>query len=101
MTLPVPRSTSHGSLDKWVAGGQAAAVVSGAFCLSSNNWQPAAAEAEASPLVGPNLGGRAWIIDPDGEVVATTSEQHPFATASIDLAAAAGGKQTYPRYISD
>ena len=34
--LVCPRVTPKRSVDKWIAGGRAAAVVSGAFCLSSN-----------------------------------------------------------------
>ena len=34
--LVCPRATGVASNDKWIAGGRAAAVVSGAYCLSSN-----------------------------------------------------------------
>ena len=91
--LCVPRATPHGSTDKWLAGGQAAAVCSGAYCLSSNLWAP---EGGAE-----NLGGLAWIIDPEGEVLATTDLDNPFATAEIDLDLARQSKSTYPRYVPE
>lgn len=91
--LCVPRATPHGTAPKWLSGGQAAAVCSGAFCLSSNLWNPPGSRAD--------LGGLGWIIDPDGAVIATTSAEKPFATAEIDLDFAVLSKNTYPRYVSE
>ena len=91
--LCVPRATPHGNVDKWVAGGQAAAVCSGAYCLSSNLWAPVGS--------GANLGGGGWIIDPDGGVLARTDEDAPFASVEIDLELARGSKATYPRYVEE
>ncbi len=91
--LCVPRATPHGSVEKWLAGGQASAVCSGAYCLSSNLWAP----------VGdaPDAGGLAWVIDPEGNVLATTDPDNPFATVEIDLDFAAQSKSTYPRYVPE
>ncbi len=91
--LCVPRATPHGSVDKWLAGGQAAAVCSGAYCLSSNLWAPKGE--------GPSMGGLAWIIDPEGNVLTKTDEHNPFATAEIDLDFARASKKTYPRYVPE
>jgi len=91
--LCVPRATPHASVDKWLAGGQAAAVCSGAYCLSSNLWAPKGA--------GPDLGGLSWIIDPEGNVLATTDADTPFASAEIDLEFAQASKSTYPRYVPE
>lgn len=91
--LCVPRATPHGSVDKWLAGGQAAAVCSGAYCLSSNLWAPKDA--------GPDLGGLSWIIDPEGNILAKTDQDSPFATAEIDLGFARESKATYPRYVPE
>ena len=91
--LCVPRATPHGTIKKWLAGGQAAAVCSGAYCLSSNLWAPAGD--------GPDLGGLGWIIDPEGNVLATTDAEAPFATVEIDLAFARQSKSTYPRYVPE
>ena len=91
--LCVPRGTPHGTLDKWLAGGQAAAVCSGAYCLSSNLWAPKGD--------GPNLGGVGWVIDPEGNVLATTDADSPFATVEVDLEFSRHSKSTYPRYVPE
>jgi N-carbamoylputrescine amidase len=88
-----PRATPHDTLDKWVAGGQAAAVVSGAFALSSNRASRDGGQA--------NLGGQGWIVDPDGKVLGLTSRERPFLTLDLDLQKADRAKRTYPRYIED
>lgn len=91
--LCVPRATPHGTVDKWLAGGQTAAVCSGAYCLSSNLWAP--------KDNGPDLGGLGWIIDPEGNILATTNADNPYATAEIDLDFAISSKATYPRYVPE
>jgi N-carbamoylputrescine amidase len=89
-----PRVTPASSTDKWIAGGRTAAVVSGAYCLSSN-------------LVGPNIpgsdfGGTGWVIEPEaGDVLGTTSASEPFLTMDIDIGRAEAAKTTYPRYVAD
>ena len=91
--LCVPRATPHGNVDKWIAGGQAAAVCAGAYCLSSNLW--------AAKGSGANLGGGSWIIDPEGKLLARTDEATPFASAQVDLEWARASKATYPRYVAE
>jgi N-carbamoylputrescine amidase len=91
--LAVPRATPRETLDKWLAGGRAAAVIAGAFTLSSNSI--------SRPNDLANLGGQGWIIGPDGEVLGLTSPDQPFVTIDLDLAAAEHAKQTYPRDVSD
>lgn len=91
--LACPRATYASSSDKWLAGGRTAAVVSGAYCLSSNFDGPAAEGA---------WGGTGWIIEPEeGEVLAVTSAEQPFATVEVDLGVADRAKKTYPRYVDD
>ena len=87
-----PRSTPRPTNDKWLAGGRTAAVVSGAYCLSSNH---------AGRSGGVDLGGAGWLCDPDGAVLATTNEAEPFVTLELDLGAADRAKSTYPRYVDD
>ncbi|MDE2854796.1 MAG: carbon-nitrogen hydrolase family protein [Chloroflexota bacterium] len=87
-----PRSTPLHTNDKWLAGGRAAAVVSGAFCLSSNH---------AGHAGRMELGGAGWICDPDGVLLATTSAEEPFVTLNLDLEMANEAKSTYPRYVDD
>ncbi|MHA7870895.1 MAG: carbon-nitrogen hydrolase family protein [Hyphococcus sp.] len=91
--LCVPRATPHETTQKWLTGGQAAAVSSGAYCLSSNLWRPKGA--------GANCGGLAWVVDPEGNILAQTDEDNPFATVDIDLEFAKASKSTYPRYVKE
>ncbi|MCT4610262.1 MAG: carbon-nitrogen hydrolase family protein [Pelagimonas sp.] len=91
--LCVPRATPHGSTEKWLAGGQASAVCSGAYSLSSNLWAP-----KGEKL---NAGGLGWVIDPEGNVLARTDVANPFATVEIDLDFARASKTTYPRYVPE
>ena len=91
--LLCPRATLAPSADKWLAGGRAAAVVSGAFCLSSNFAGPTAAGLD-------RWGGLGWVIEPEeGDVRGTTTEDAPFRTIEIDPAVADAAKRTYPRYV--
>jgi len=92
--LACPRATPASTVAKWVAGGQTAAVVSGAFCLSSNIGGVSGS--------GIKWGGSGWIIEPEeGRVLGVTSRERPFLTLDIDLAAAEAAKHTYPRYVPD
>jgi len=90
--LANPRGTPRSSVDKWLAGGRALAVMSGAYCISSNR---------SGNSQGIEWGGTGWIIDPDGEVLATTSDAQPFVTVDIDLAKAYEAKKTYPRDVKE
>ena len=90
--LACPRATEKATVDKWIAGGRAAAVMAGAFCISSNR---------AGEGSGIHWGGNGWIIDPDGELLGLTSSDDPFLTLDLDLEAAERAKATYPRYIAE
>jgi N-carbamoylputrescine amidase len=90
--LANPRGTPRGSVDKWLAGGRALAVMAGAYCISSNR---------SGASQGIQWGGTGWIIDPDGEVLTTTSDANPFVTVEIDLHAADDAKKTYPRDVKE
>jgi N-carbamoylputrescine amidase len=85
--VAVPRCTPSESLGKWLAGGRAAAVIAGAYVLSSNHGDQ-------------RFGGQGWVVDPEGEVLAITSRGEPFATVEIDLGVAEAAKGTYPRYVA-
>jgi N-carbamoylputrescine amidase len=89
--LCVPRATPSSTRPKWLAGGQVAAVCSGAYCLSSNQWVP-----DGTAL---DHGGLGWVVDPDGDVLATTSEDETVVTVEVDLEVARRAKSTYPRYV--
>ena len=83
-----PRATESQSADKWVIGGRAVSVVSGAYCLSSNRaWN------DTDSAVG-------WIIEPEhGDVLGLTSAAEPYLTIDIDLDRADQAKSSYPRYV--
>jgi len=92
--LACPRATPTGTADKWLAGGRVAAVVSGAFCLSSN--------LTGRTNAGGDYAGRGWIIEPEeGNVLGTTTAAQPLLTLEIDLNLAERAKKTYPRYVPD
>ena len=92
--LVCPRATPRRTAPKWIAGGQAAAVVSGAFCLSSNLG--------GTTPEGGDYAGIGWGIEPgEGQVLGLTSPEQPFLTVDIDLAEADKAKITYPRYVLD
>jgi len=82
-----PRATSASTTAKWLSVGVVAAVRSGAFSLSSNRVDPTGA-----------CGGVGWIIDPNGNILARTALEFPFATVDIDLSASAAARDEYPGY---
>jgi len=90
--IVTPRATGRPTVEKWLTGGRAAAIVAGAFGLSSN-W--------SASRGGGDFGGTGWIVDPDGAVLATTSSERPCVTLPIDLSAADEAKRSYPRYALD
>ncbi|MGD8534762.1 MAG: carbon-nitrogen hydrolase family protein [Candidatus Aminicenantes bacterium] len=89
--IACPRATPKSTLDKWLVAGRAAAVVSGAFCISSNRINLSGK--------GADLGGQGWIVGPDGDVLDQTTQKKPFVTVEIDLNQAEKAKRTYPRYV--
>lgn len=91
--IVTPRATESATLDKWTAGGRASAVAAGAFSVSANRVSTAKDNLD--------FGGGSWIIDPDGEIHARTSQKQPFETVKVDLKAAEEAKSTYPRYALD
>lgn len=89
--LVTPRMTQHATTDKWLVGGRAAAILAGAFSLSSNRVSAGGASED--------FGGAGWVIDPEGSVLAMTSPQHPFITVEIPAGQAEEAKGTYPRSL--
>ena len=88
--VAVPRATPIETTEKWLAGGTAHAVTSGAFCVSSNRSEAAS---------GTTMGGAGWIADPEGTMLAVTSAVQPVVVVDIDLEVARAAKSTYPRYV--
>ncbi len=83
-----PRATARATLDKWFAIGTVAAVRVGAFSASSNRADPSG-----------RYGGAGWIIGPDGELLARTTPEVPWATIELDLARVADARRSYPRSV--
>jgi N-carbamoylputrescine amidase len=88
----VPRATGRTSIDRWLVAMRMAALISGAFVLSSNR---------VGTEEGLAFSGRGWIISPDGDMLAATSEGDPFVTLDIDLRQAREAKRTYPRDVEE
>ncbi len=92
--LLCPRAVGSVTTETWLAGGRAAANVSGAYCMSSNFNGPNTPDMD--------FGGTGWIIEPEeGFVMGTTSEKDPFLTLAIDIGLSEKAKSTYPRYVED
>jgi N-carbamoylputrescine amidase len=89
--IVVPRATPASSRERWIVGARAAAIVSGAFCVSSNR--------SGASMGGDDFAGAGWIVDPEGEVLALTSDAEPFVTLDLDIQRARAAKGTYPRYV--
>lgn len=86
-----PRATPLNTREKWIAGGRAAAIMAGAYSLSSNHTGPVNETL--------SMAGTGWIIDPDGQVLGRTTPEEPFLTLDIDLGRARAAKASYPRYV--
>jgi N-carbamoylputrescine amidase len=85
--IAVPRASS--SHERWELAPRMAAVVAGAFVISSNR-------------VDENtFAGRGLIVGPNGEMLASTSRQAPFATVDINLRESHQAKKTYPRDVPE
>ncbi len=80
----IPRATQ--AIRRWLIALKMTAIVSGAFVVSSNRY-------------GNSFSGRGWIISPEGEVLASTSQKRKFVTVDIDIEEAERAKRTYPRTL--
>lgn len=92
--LLAPRATPGYSREKWLAAGRTAAVIAGAWGLSSNRSGPGPSDAF-------DWAGGGWVVGPDGDVAGVTSSAEPFLTVAIDPATAEAAKSTYPRYVEE
>jgi len=88
----VPRATGTASLESWIVGLRHAAIVSGAYVVSSNR---------SGKTMWNDFAGHGCVIDPDGEVLGATSRDKPFITIDIDLGHAELAKKFYPRYVTE
>lgn len=88
--IVVPRATGQ-SMTGWHAGCAMAAIVSGAYVVSSNR-------AGAEPG-GPLFGGGGLAYGPDGKLIAQTSAAEPALSIAIDAGWPARQKREYPGYV--
>jgi N-carbamoylputrescine amidase len=84
--IAAPRATS--SHPRWEVATRMTAIAAGAFVVTANRR-------------GGGLSGGSWIVTPDGDILARTSEDNPIISLDIDLATADAAKQTYPRNVRD
>jgi N-carbamoylputrescine amidase len=86
--LLTPRSTSAEATQTWLAAARVAAILAGAYALSSNRVSASG-----------EFGGHGWIIDPEGNVMGITDQTHPSVTLDVDIAAVDRAQDRYfPRY---
>lgn len=92
--LLCPRATGKQSVDTWLNCAKTSAVISGAYCLSSNRSGKGAHDFE--------WGGTGWIVAPKGDLLASSSFADKFVTKDIDLETARQAKKEYPlNVVSD
>jgi len=79
-------------LERWKVGFRYAAIVSGAYVVTSNR---------AGKTVDSDFAGYGCIVDPNGEILAHTSKDNSYVTLNLDLAYAVEAKKSYPRYVKE
>jgi len=87
--LLCPRASSKESVEQWIRQGQTMAVLSGAFCLSSNKTR----------LSRNNFqwGGRAFITEPfTGMLLGSTNNYKRFLTLKLDMKKSREAKSKFP-----
>jgi len=90
--IVVPRASGL-SHHQWLTAGAMAAIVSGAFVVSSNR--------AGHPSGGPEFGGGGFAFAPDGSLLGTTSSSNPLVTVALDVAASRRQKTEYPCYVNE
>jgi len=89
--IAVPRATGDDHA-QWATACAMAAIVSGAYVISSNRVGQAGQ--------GPVFGGRGMAFGPDGSPLARTSAAEPLVLVEVDLGAARQRKAEYPCYVA-
>jgi len=90
--LLCPRATGLASVDSWIRCGQTLAVLSGAYCLSSNKSGTGDDDFQ--------WGGSGWIAEPvTGNLIGITTSLAKFVTVEIDVSKSRKAKSEYPLYV--
>lgn len=90
--LLCPRATGETSVNEWIRCGQTLAVISGAYCLSSNRSGQSDHKFQ--------WGGAGWIAEPmNGKLLGITTPHEKFITMEIDIAKSREAKNEYPLYV--
>jgi len=89
--IAIPRAT--GAADMWRTADRMAAIVSGAYVVSSNRVSSAQED--------PGFGGDGFAYGPDGALLASTNRASGLSVIEVDLDAAAIQKSAYPCYVSE
>jgi N-carbamoylputrescine amidase len=88
-----PRAGGKASLHRWLVAMRMAAIVSGCYVLTSNRG--------GTDSNGQIFGGRGWVIDPEGDLVAQTSESTPVVFHELDKDCVTRAQGKYPCYIKE
>jgi predicted amidohydrolase len=92
--LLCPRATGSASVGQWRRCGQTLAVISGAYCMSSNR--------SGQGDHGFQWGGNGWIAEPmNGNLLGTTTSREKFVTREIDIKKSREAKKEYPLYVRE
>lgn len=90
--IVVPRATGL-SQDQWLTAGAMAAIVSGAYVVSSNRT--------GNPAGNREFGGQGFAFAPDGSLLATTSTSDPVVTVELDVHLSRRQQAEYPCYVRE
>jgi N-carbamoylputrescine amidase len=90
--LLCPRASGMASVNQWIRCGQTLAIISGAYCLSSNR--------SGAGDHGFQWGGSGWIAEPvSGNLHGITTPREKFITMEIDIDKSRNAKKEYPLYV--
>ena len=90
--IVAPRSTGMTS-SRWLTAGAMAAIVSGAYVVSSNR--------SGVDCSGQAFGGCGFAFNPLGELIASTSSENPVLTFELDIGLSRFQKREYPCYVDE
>ncbi len=90
--IAIPRASGT-SMEMWQAAGKMAAIVSGAYVISSNRV--------GLSLNGPAFGGGGFAYYPDGSLLATTTPADMLVVAEIEPSVANRQRASYPCYVAE